>query len=93
MTVAAARAFWTDQRDFVDLADEIWLFARSRGAGYLSEERQDALRDWLYASLTEQIEAADAALTVEADAFVHSLMREPSREVIRTKVREFLGVG
>lgn len=89
MVVARSILFWTDARDFVDLMDEVWLEARRLGAGLLPEEHEDALRDWLYALMTEQIDAAEK-IAEDAERLVAGLMREPSRAVIRDAVGRFV---
>jgi hypothetical protein len=87
-----AMRFWTEDMDFSDIADDAWHFALRRGAEYLPDVHRDALRDWLYAFVSDQIEAA-RSVHEEAEALVRGLLREPSREVIRESVRGFLSAG
>jgi hypothetical protein len=89
MVIARSILFWTEDRPFLDLADEIWLEGIRLGSGLLPEDHQEALRDWLYAFLTEQIDAAEK-IADDAEKLVIGLLREPSRKVLRGAVDRFV---
>ena len=74
-----------DLLSFPEAMAELLSLAYRRGAGYLPEPLQDELRDWLSATLLDEAEGA-----ADAVALVQGLLREPSRDVIRQRIREFL---
>lgn len=75
-----------------DIVSEVWTFAARRGVHYLPAEHETVLREWVHAQVSERIEAAER-LAHEAEALVLSLMREPSREVLRRRIGEFISGG
>lgn len=77
-----------DRLSFPEAMAELMSLAYRRGAGYLPEPIQDELRDWLSATLLDEAEGAAEALTL-----VLGLLREPSRDVIRQRIREHLDNG
>lgn len=92
LVIARSIEFWADDLGFVEIMAEVWCYALTLGGGFLPQDHQDALRDWLYAFLTEQIDAAEK-IQQDADDLVLSLLREPSREVLRASVRGFVRAG
>jgi hypothetical protein len=76
------------QMAFSDAMAELTRLAYQRGAGYLSEGLRDELVDWVAQTLLEETDLAE-----EAEALVQSLLREPSRDVIRAAIRKFLDDG
>ena len=92
MTIEAADHWLAEEPTFSEIFDEIWHEAVRRGATRLPENLRDELHDWLMTLLAERIEAAEK-LQDDADALVRSLLREPSRDVLRERIREFLSAG
>ena len=77
-----------DRLSFGEAMAELMALAWRRGAGYLPEDLQDELSDWLSTTLLDE-----ACMAEDAQALVLSLLREPSREVMRQRIREFLDDG
>lgn len=74
---------------FSDTLADIRYEAIRRGARHLSPSHYDALMDWTAATLlTACIEAEKMA--DEADALIQSLLREPSRDILRSSVAAFI---
>jgi len=73
---------------FSEAMAEVCRHAHRRGAGYLPEPLRDELEDWIATTLLN-----DAAFADEAQALGQSLLREPSREVMRNAIRKFLDDG
>ena len=73
---------------FSEAMAELMSLAYRRGAGYLPEPLLDELQDWIATTLVN-----DAALAEEAQDLVQSLPREPSRDVMRQRIRDFLDDG
>lgn len=88
----ASMAFWADDLSFGDIATDVWGVAHRHGADFLPDDHRDILRDWLYSLLTEQIDAAEE-IQRTADALVRNLLREPSRAILRERVRGFVRAG
>jgi hypothetical protein len=74
-------------RDFATITGAAWDEARRLGAGYLDQPHFDAFREWLTITAAAELDLVD-----EADNLVTTLMREPSRDVMRGAVRAFLRV-
>jgi len=77
-----------DRLAFSDAMAELLSLAWKRGAGYLPEPLREELGDWLTATLLDETNLAE-----EAMALVRSLLREPSRDVLRARIREYLDDG
>ena len=77
-----------DLLSFSDAMAELLSLAWSRGAGHLPEPLREELGDWLAATLLDETDLAE-----EAMALVQSLLREPSRDVMRARIREYLDDG
>jgi len=73
---------------FSDAMAELMRLAYQRGAGYLPEGLRDELLDWVATTLLEEIDLAE-----EAEALLQSLLREPSRDVMRSAIRKFIDDG
>lgn len=73
---------------FSEAMAEVMGTAYRRGAGYLPEGLRDELLDWVAATLLEEVDLAEAARDL-----VEGLLREPSREVMRQRIREFMDDG
>lgn len=74
-----------DRLSFGEAMDELVALAHRRGAGHLPEPIHADLLEWLATALLDEAELAS-----EAIALVQSLLREPSRDVMRRAIREFL---
>jgi hypothetical protein len=74
-----------DEITFPEAMAELLSMAQRRGAGYLTDALWDEFREWLSLTLLDE-----AILAEEARALVLSLLREPSRDMLRAAVREFL---
>ena len=70
---------------FGEAMAELMHVAHRRGAGYLPDSVHDDLHEWLAVGLFDEATLAD-----EARALVLGLLREPSRDVLRQAVLEFL---
>jgi hypothetical protein len=73
---------------FSEAMAELMRLAWRRGAGYLPEPLQEELQDWIASTLLDE-----ACLIEEADALLQSLLREPSRDVMRAAIRKFTADG
>ena len=77
-----------DRLSFGEAMAELMSLAHRRGAGYLPDQVHDDLREWLSTTLLDEAcRAGDVA------ALVHSLLREPSRDAMRQRIREFIDDG
>lgn len=71
---------------FTEAQSEVMAEATRLGASNLPDDHLHDLIDWIQTELlTSAIDAEEAA------ALVQRLLREPSRDIIRAAVREFLG--
>lgn len=77
-----------DEITFPEAMAELMDLAQRRGAGYLPDAIYDDLREWISVTLLDE-----AILAEDARALVLRLLREPSRDVLRQAVREFLTHG
>jgi hypothetical protein len=73
---------------FSEAMAELMRMAWRRGAGYLPEPLQEELQDWIASTLLDE-----ACLIEEAEALLQSLLREPSRDVMRSAIRKFIDDG
>lgn len=71
--------------EFPEAMAELLHLAQRRGAGYLPDAIYDDLREWISVTLLDE-----ATLAEDARDLVLRLLREPSRDVLRQAVREFL---
>jgi len=71
--------------DFHTTHHEVMAEARRLGAHYLPDDKLSDLIDWSQTTILDAVAALD-----DATDLVERLLREPSREVIRTAVREFM---
>ena len=84
-----ASSVTSGETSFSDALADIRQQASRRGAGYLPPAHYDALLDWTAATLLTACAEAEK-LAGEADALIQSLLREPSRDVLRSSVAAFI---